>query len=339
MGLSNYRDDHLRPPRSTAHPPPSEGAVTGVISTLVILAALTVIGLSAYSIILSGDSASSPLPTPFVALSEIKQHSADGSTAPLSLRADGTPSLVVPSSSPQPVIGTLAATILSLFERASASASLVPMSPSPSQSPSPLPAVPDPNFPVNFSVWGASSQPGVDSTAAASLAAARAQGAVCNRSFFDGVAVAPGPQRECSSAELSAAISAASRTDEGSSLVVPGCRLEWFWGTRVCDLLQAVGGLDVVGDSLMRHLLQTLRALAIGDLKRGFSGHLGNESWVCDCDGAFDDGHFRRFPGARSWCVAATPRLHGPLTHVQVTTSPRSTSSAASGASRGPSCP
>ena len=51
------------------------------------------------------------------------------------------------------------------------------------------------------------------------------------------------------------------------------------------------------GDSLMRHLVQTLRALAIGDLDLGLSKHMGDSAWVCECDGAYDDGHARRFPG------------------------------------------
>ena len=84
----------------------------------------------------------------------------------------------------------------------------------------------------------------------------------------------------------------------GPPLIVPGCRLEWYSGARVCDLLQAIGGLDIVGDSLMRHLGQTVKALAIGgDLGRAVSEHMGHLAWVCECDGAYDDGHARRFPG------------------------------------------
>jgi hypothetical protein len=66
----------------------------------------------------------------------------------------------------------------------------------------------------------------------------------------------------------------------------------------VCDLLQAIGGLDLSGDSLMRHLTQTVIALAIGgNLGTAVSAHMGDYAWMCECDGAYDDGHARRFPG------------------------------------------
>lgn len=138
---------------------------------------------------------------------------------------------------------------------------------------------------------------------AASRAALRATASACNASFFDGVLVQP-PLKECYAAEISAAVTAGSRSGlgewhlhRGAPLVVPGCRLEWFSGPRLCDLLKDVGGLDMNGDSLIRHLTTTIVSLAIGDVDRGLNRHMGNESWRCECDWAYDDGHRHRFEG------------------------------------------
>ena len=119
----------------------------------------------------------------------------------------------------------------------------------------------------------------------------------CGAVFFDTLLAAP-PLRECGAAELSAAISASWRAALDAPLVVPGCRLEWFTGARACELLQAVGGLGLHGDALARHLAQTLREAATGDLGRGTTAHMDAEGVAtCACEGAYDDGHIRRFPG------------------------------------------
>jgi len=108
--------------------------------------------------------------------------------------------------------------------------------------------------------------------------------------------------RLCSASELAAAISKAVRTGgkelwrhhRGAHLVVPGCRLQWFFGERVCDLAQAVGGIDLNGDSLMRHLLMSVRSLAIGNLVDGTTRHMGKMAYMCECDNSFDDGHLKQ---------------------------------------------
>jgi hypothetical protein len=132
--------------------------------------------------------------------------------------------------------------------------------------------------------------------ATASRAALRSAAAVCNRSsLYDQIQMAP-PLRACSSQELSTAISQARRNGagdraRGAPLIISGCRLEWYIGNRVCDLLEAVGGLDLNGDSLIRHLLSTLRALAIGDLYDGYTRHLESDAHMCICDFSYDDRH------------------------------------------------
>lgn len=152
-----------------------------------------------------------------------------------------------------------------------------------------------------FAVLGAPTTP--------SVASLRESAKACDNtdwSFFDGIVLKP-PLRNCSVAELASAIGNAYRVGNatwglhrGSPLVIDGCRLEWFIGARVCDLLQKAGGVYLIGDSIMRHLHQTMRALAIGDLDRGLGKHLGETgrdkwwSWqTCRCDNAYDDGHAR----------------------------------------------
>ena len=155
-------------------------------------------------------------------------------------------------------------------------------------------------------VWRAPPPEFTSGNASAAHAAVRASAFACNTSFFDGIAVAP-PLKVCSAAELAAAITKSTRLHGdvppvgdhvGPPLIVPGCRLEWYSGARVCDLLQAIGGFSLVGDSLMRHMGQTIIALATGgNLGAAVSAHMGNTSFICECDGAYDDGHARRFPG------------------------------------------
>lgn len=152
-------------------------------------------------------------------------------------------------------------------------------------------------------------------------AALRASTRLCDDwSYFDGLVSAP-PLRACSSAELSAALSAATRT--GRVLTIPGCRLQWYLGERACALLAAAGGLHMRGDSLTRHLLQAVRAALLGLPPRAFSKHM-DAFWqsrypgevprdmdaLCDCDAAFNDGHGPLPPGQsaahRGVCRAAS---------------------------------
>ena len=119
----------------------------------------------------------------------------------------------------------------------------------------------------------------------------------CNVTFFDLLRVVP-PLHECSALELSSAISKARRSFTGAPLVVPGCRLQWYQGDRACDLLQSVGGLDVRGDSLSRHVIMATVELLIGDLANATHRHLKPPlASICECNGAYDDGHANRYPG------------------------------------------
>ena len=170
-----------------------------------------------------------------------------------------------------------------------------------------LPPLSDLTLPAgafDLSIVGAALPSVSDGGVSAARAQVRAAARGCNNgSYFDSILVAP-PLRSCSVLELSSAISAATRDGagewekhRGAPLVVPGCRLEWFFGERVCDLLQAVGGLDLHGDSLIRHLQTTIRSLAIGNLEDGTSRHMGDKAYMCECDYSYDDGHLHRFPG------------------------------------------
>ena len=114
--------------------------------------------------------------------------------------------------------------------------------------------------------------------------------------FFDYLQVKL-PLRECNASALSAAIAGSTRSNV--TLLVPGCRLEWFFGQRACALLAAVGGLQMSGDSLARHMLQSMREALVGDFARGVSAHIGKNEWICSCDGAYDDGHSARFEGGQ----------------------------------------
>ena len=118
----------------------------------------------------------------------------------------------------------------------------------------------------------------------------------CDSFFYDMLRSEP-PLRECSSAELSAAISSAQRVGPREPLLVPGCRLQWWQGERACALIKEAGGLDMRGDSLMRHLQQAVIELLTGAIGDGASRHLGAASTICACDGAYDDGHAGRYPG------------------------------------------
>ena len=114
--------------------------------------------------------------------------------------------------------------------------------------------------------------------------------------MFDSIRAVP-PLRQCTPAQLSAALSAAKREAQGAPLLVPGCALEVYEGERACALLAAAGGLSLIGDSLIRHIVQTLRETLAGDYVGFLSGHMGGNAVLCQCEGAFDDGHLRRFPG------------------------------------------
>lgn len=167
------------------------------------------------------------------------------------------------------------------------------ISPSPSASPSALPR-------TAYAFLDASAQSPQENDVDARV---QMQSSFCNHSFFEHIKITP-PRKRCSASEQEVALAAATRNGEGdwrnhvgAPLVVPGCQLEWYSGSRLCDLLQSIGGLDLNGDSLIRHLHQTVRALAIGDLDAGLNRHMGNMSSICVCDWAYDDGHVLRFPG------------------------------------------
>ena len=78
----------------------------------------------------------------------------------------------------------------------------------------------------------------------AARAALRAATVACGTVHFDLLRTAP-PLRNCSADELAAAVSAASRRATGAPLVVRGCSLQWYQGARACEVVRAVGGLDL----------------------------------------------------------------------------------------------
>ncbi len=99
---------------------------------------------------------------------------------------------------------------------------------------------------------------------------------------------------------------------------MPACRLRWYAGSSACDVLQAVGGVTFLGDSLTRHLLQSIVALPAGDLSDGLVKHMPSlnssagplDGSVCRCAQGYDDGHLMRF-GKDTYSVANTYcRIH-----------------------------
>ena len=63
---------------------------------------------------------------------------------------------------------------------------------------------------------------------------------------------------------------------------VEGCNLKWYSSAQACDLVTKSGRLILVGDSLVRHLSQTMIAILRGNLSR--DGVTPNAPENCSCD-------------------------------------------------------
>lgn len=93
---------------------------------------------------------------------------------------------------------------------------------------------------------------------------------------------------DCSGAELGAAIrDRGGRPSWDAPFRVPGCRLRWFNPEQVCAILTQVGRLMLVGDSLTRHLTQSLMVLATGDYVRGAMEPSADSD--CTCESSYRD--------------------------------------------------
>ena len=136
--------------------------------------------------------------------------------------------------------------------------------------------------------------------------------AQCDQDFASGMPLrtdfSPAFRAACSAAELEAALAGAARApppvpwakrkdkdgaDDGALQLAGACALHWFSPSEACALLQRLGGIVLVGDSLARHLELALRQVLSGNWAVG--GFLGGDHaadsmdrWsVCVCDGGY----------------------------------------------------
>ena len=77
------------------------------------------------------------------------------------------------------------------------------------------------------------------------------------------------------------------RPDWDAPFRVRGCKFDWYSPRQVCAILEQAGQIIMIGDSLSRHLAQSLMILAAGDYVRG--GMLDVAQPECVCDAQYDD--------------------------------------------------
>ena len=133
----------------------------------------------------------------------------------------------------------------------------------------------------------------------------RAATSVCHpsaRSPYDSL-VLHRPLKACNASELYAALATSWRDEEDGPLHVRGCALRWFAAADACQTLQAAGFVFLRGDSLVRHLLQALLTILVGDYSAttsALSNHSDPAYHSCDCDEAYDDGHRKLHNGSKN---------------------------------------
>lgn len=98
--------------------------------------------------------------------------------------------------------------------------------------------------------------------------------------------------RSCSPKALMEAVGNGYRDRAGGPFYLHGCQLKWYTADDACDVLHHVGRLHLVGDSIMRHLMQALLTVLSGEYEIATSaGTRASDSAFrsCDCDAAYDD--------------------------------------------------
>ena len=99
--------------------------------------------------------------------------------------------------------------------------------------------------------------------------------------------------RSCSPKALMEAVGNGYRDRAGGPFHMDGCQIKWYSADDACEVLQhRVGRLHLVGDSIMRHLMQALLTVLSGEYEIATSaGTRASDSAFrsCDCDAAYDD--------------------------------------------------
>jgi len=127
----------------------------------------------------------------------------------------------------------------------------------------------------------------------------------CDRTYFD---VLPPPAvvlrdvdapRECPDLQGSVLRASREHWDEDGTwafdkpakpLSVPGCRLRWFAPHEACDLVESLGNLVMIGDSLVRALTTALFTIMTNNYRFGGVRNAGEQPVVwkqCGCEDAY----------------------------------------------------
>lgn len=98
--------------------------------------------------------------------------------------------------------------------------------------------------------------------------------------------------RSCSPKALMEAAGNGYLDRAGGLFHMHGCQIKWYSADDACRVLHRVGRLHLVGDSIMRHLMQALLTVLSGEYEIATSaGTRASDSAFrsCDCDAAYDD--------------------------------------------------
>ena len=164
-----------------------------------------------------------------------------------------------------------------------------------------------------------------ETSAAAAAAVRRATGVCGGAPFYDSLMRLHGPLANCTPMQLFEAVKHAVRPARDAPLHITGCSLYWFTPAHACDALEAAGGLVLSGDSLVRHLIQALLTVLVGDYTgttdvvaapAEMRGRVQRPAGApsCTCNAAYDEGHRPREPNPRQrrkW-REATANVHRP---------------------------
>lgn len=133
-------------------------------------------------------------------------------------------------------------------------------------------------------------------------AAMSAATSACGVVFYEQLILHP-PFSRCNSTQIFAAVSEGWRDRLDGPFNVKGCAIRWYSSDEACELLEAAGTLNLVGDSLVRHLTQALLTILIGDYANATNLHPPaadyDPSRPCTCSAAYNDGHAL---GATPYC-------------------------------------
>ena len=128
-------------------------------------------------------------------------------------------------------------------------------------------------------------------------AAAREASSACGMVYSDRLVFhPPATPRICSPRELVSAVMAGGRRGHDQPFHVGGAcsNFRWFDSVHSCALLERAGMLQLMGDSLTRHLSQALLTILSGNYSHAtaIQGNPADEGYTeCVCDTAYDEGH------------------------------------------------